>query len=243
MGTRVIDVKGNNGERSYKVSTGSEGVFWVSTYSGESIGKASSLEDSLALIKAKYGGKVWDTNIGKEYDDSCFPASSLIFTPDGWKPINEFERGDKVISLDVFSMRLSICSVTKRLDHPPAPIIQIETDLCNRSVFTTPNHPFLSKRGWLRADQLEVGEQLVGLHTVDRHAAEVTSVTRTDRIESVHNLYTSGEHNFIVDGFVVHNFARFRTIRSLWHRLFVDPPLSKNEVDTLSPSYRQLALQ
>lgn len=231
MTVRSVTVKGRGGERSYKIYESSRGEFSAYSYrSSSSVGTARSLQDAIAIIKADYGSDVWSVDVGSPRDNGCFPASSLILTPAGWKPINEFERGDSVISLNVASLSLSICSVTKRLDHPAAPIIQIETDLGIRSVFTTPNHPFLTKRGWIQAGQLEHGDLLVGLHTVDGHAAKVTSVTRTDKIESVHNLYTSGEHNFIVDGFVVHNFAYFRTIRLLWHRLFVDPPPRSNNL-------------
>jgi hypothetical protein len=45
----------------------------------------------------------------------------------------------------------------------------------------------------------------------------------TEPAEPVYNIHTTGEHNFIADGVVAHNFTEFRRLRTLFHRLFIDP--------------------
>jgi hypothetical protein len=39
----------------------------------------------------------------------------------------------------------------------------------------------------------------------------------------VYNLYTAGEHTFVVEGIVVHNFSHLRVLRTWMHRLLVEP--------------------
>ncbi len=50
----------------------------------------------------------------------------------------------------------------------------------------------------------------------------VAKIVLTNTYEPVFNLYTEGEHTFIADGSVVHNFSYFRTLRTVFHQLFID---------------------
>jgi hypothetical protein len=221
MGYKWITVEGSDGKTSFKVSGGGD-EFWIYDGSDNSIGRTRSMEDAITLIKATYGKKVWNVDIGSE-QSGCFPASTLILTPAGWKRIGRIQRGDEILSLDRNLGRLKACKVTRRLDHHRSLIWEVHTSCHAKPVLSTAIHPFLSTRGWIQASLIEAGDDLIGIQTTNSCRARVVAVVKTNRLEPVHNLYTTGEHNFIADGFVVHNFAYFRAIRTLWHRLAVDP--------------------
>lgn len=221
MGYKWVTLDGADGERSYKVSVGSDEL-WVSNGSGNSIGKARSLDDAIALMKADYGKKVWNVDIGGEVT-GCFPASTLIFTPFGWRRISELGRGEKIISFNHKTSMLELGTVTKRLDHSRSQIWEVHTAANQTPVRTTAIHPFLTTRGWIQAHLLRVGDDLIQAESSAIRVVTITAVVQTCSFEPVYNLFTSGAHNFIADGFVVHNFAYARFARTLWHRLFVDP--------------------
>jgi hypothetical protein len=50
----------------------------------------------------------------------------------------------------------------------------------------------------------------------------VRGVETAGRREPVYNLFTTGEHSYVVDGFVAHNFTHLRVLRTWWHRLVLD---------------------
>lgn len=149
----------------------------------------------------------------------CFPASTPILTPRGWVRIGDLREGDLVVSYARAAGRTRIRTVTRRLDHAPAQIWEIALEGTRDVISTTASHPFLTQRGWIFARRLESGDLLITLEGPKR----VGSIRKTDRLEAVHNLFTTGEHTFIVQGHVVaHNFAYLRALRLWWHRWLVD---------------------
>jgi hypothetical protein len=150
----------------------------------------------------------------------CFPSSARVLTPAGWRRMGDLQPGDAVVSLDRRSGRPRVRIVTRRLDRAPAEIWEITLDNGEPVVPTTMMHTFLTRHGWVSAYQLSPGQELMTLDAAG--SARVVSVRRTGRGEPVHSLYTSGDHNFVVQGCVAHNFKAFRTLRTWWHRLFVD---------------------
>ena len=84
---------------------------------------------------------------------------------------------------------------------------------------STANHTVLTSQGWRTVEALRVGDvlgQRDSMGVVDRIELE-------DEPVPVYNLYTAGEHTFIVDGVVVHNFTVLRVLRTCLHRLVFDP--------------------
>ena len=221
MGYKWVNVTGDGGKTSFKISQGN-GRIYAYNRSGSSIGETRSVEDAISLIKSTYGKKVWSVDIGEE-NISCFSADSLILTPTGYKPISEMHRGDKVTSVRVSRLQQEIGIVTNRVDHPISRIWEVRTTLSATTVCTTGSHPFLTTQGWILSRNLHVGDQLISVCPSTTHKVGVVSVVPTDRFEPVHNIVTTGSHNFIVQGLSVHNFAFARGIRTFWHQIFVAP--------------------
>ena len=65
--------------------------------------------------------------------------------------------------------------------------------------------------------------------------AHVVEVLTEPGPEPVYNLYTAGEHSFIVEGCVVHNFTTMRVVRTWLHRWFIDPFHQVESEALLSP--------
>lgn len=155
--------------------------------------------------------RTYDAYQGKR----CFVGGTPILTPDGWRPISELRKGDKVVSYDKSSGTTRIRDIKARRDHKRALIWEIHLTERDQPICTTDSHSFLSNHGWRRTNQLSPGDILI---TVENEKAVVKSVVETDRTEPVFNLITEGEHIYIAQGCVAHNFTYFRRIRMLWHR-------------------------
>jgi hypothetical protein len=148
----------------------------------------------------------------------CFPASALVCTPDGPRRIDEIRPGDAVWSLSVAG-GLVVETVTRSKVHPPARLWRVE---CSKAapLLVTANHRMRSDRGWLRVDQLVQGDRLIHASCA---SAYVQEVGLSARVEPVFNLYTTGTHAFLIGGFVAHNFSFIPELRTLLHRVFIDP--------------------
>jgi Pretoxin HINT domain len=148
---------------------------------------------------------------------NCFAASTRVLTPSGWTRISQLQAGDPIVSYDRVSGNARIRRVTKRLVHPPCGVWEVET--LTGVIATTACHPFLTRHGWVAAHRLKKGDQFITLLGTEA----VIASQGTTRFEPVYNLYTSGDHTFVVDGgIIVHNFAFFRSLRVVWHRVFFD---------------------
>jgi intein/homing endonuclease len=145
---------------------------------------------------------------------SCFLGSTPILTPEGWRPISDLKKGDRIISYDKPTGTTAIRHIKEQRRHKSAKIWEVFLTQCNEPICTTRIHSFLTNSGWKRASQLKSGDILA---TVGGSTGVVSSIVETDRFEPVFNLITEGEHTFVAQGCVVHNFTYFRTLRVWWH--------------------------
>lgn len=148
----------------------------------------------------------------------CFPASALVSTPGGLRRIVDVSVGE-----DIFSWSPNGGMVPRRVTvvkrYSPQQVLRLVV-ASGRALCVTGHHTMLSQRGWVRVRSLRVGDSLTnpfdGLE-------QINAVELLPKAEPVFNLTTSGEHTFIVDGFVAHNFTELRKLRTLLHRNLVDP--------------------
>lgn len=151
-----------------------------------------------------------------EYYDSCFPSSTLIATPYGQVPIGELSVGDIVLSSQDGTLVGRL--ITRTLVHGASPLVRVELESGN-TLICTANHSFLTDKGWLALTKIRSGDSIM---QADGRPSCVKSIAETGTMEPVFNLYTQGEHNFIADGCVAHNFTHFRKLRTLLHNAFFD---------------------
>ena len=96
---------------------------------------------------------LWWT-LGPVKTEHCFPAGTLIATPDGERPIEAIQVGDLVNTL---TGPRRVTRLYRSIYH--GELARIAAGNCE--VTCTPNHPFLTQRGWIAADDLRRGDQVV----------------------------------------------------------------------------------
>jgi hypothetical protein len=164
------------------------------------LGAAAKAATGLTKAIAKSGGfkqalkKGWcKFGFGK-----CFVAGTLIYTPDGPRPIEEIRVGDKVWAHD-------LASGTDQLQVIVETFVRTTTELFHLTiagevVSTTAEHPFMvHERGWIDAAFLKVGDLLVTSEgtTVPIEAVE-TETRDTENVEKVYNFHVVTHHNYYV---------------------------------------------
>jgi hypothetical protein len=92
--------------------------------------------------------------------EHCFPKGTTIETPSGKKPIELIRTGDIVTTMNGPK---KVITVFKR--EYKGKLVTVKSG--NKSVSCTPNHPFLTQRGWIRADELKPSDQSVLLESSD----------------------------------------------------------------------------
>lgn len=85
--------------------------------------------------------------------DECFPKGTLVDTPGGKVPIEEIRSGDHILNasgVDVVSRTSS-----KVIDKA------IKVKIANDEIISSSNHPWFTRRGWVAAEDLRVGDELI----------------------------------------------------------------------------------
>lgn len=108
----------------------------------------------------------------------CFPPGTLVETAEGPIPIERVRRGQMVLT------RAGYRPVVRTyLNHYEGDLVEVRAG--SQTVRSTPNHPFLTSRGWVRADGLIGGYDAVLLKdSLDEVRLSVTFPDADDRISA-----------------------------------------------------------
>ena len=84
----------------------------------------------------------------------CFPATTPVLMADlKYKAIETIDAGDKVISFNEASRKFEEQEVVRLYEHITDELIELTLE--NAAVIScTPNHKFLTQRGWIQAKDL-----------------------------------------------------------------------------------------
>lgn len=92
---------------------------------------------------------------------NCFPEGTRILTPSGYKPIEELSCGDEVVSFDP---HIGLAKgVIQNLLIQRSRIFMTVKFSDGRQLTCTPEHPFFTRRGWVRARELQQGDEVLSL--------------------------------------------------------------------------------
>jgi len=140
----------------------------------------------------------------------CLIAGTQILLPDGThKPIEEVvaEKTPEVVSYNPITRSFQTGKVVDHMDNGTQPVGTLTTRT-GRQITATPNHPFWTLDGWKELQDLSVGDR-VG---VPRDIVEdeifwdfIVSIEWEDEPQRTYDLTVEGLHNFVANGFVVHN--------------------------------------
>ena len=138
---------------------------------------------------------------------NCFTAGTKVQTDEGEKNIEDIEVGDKVLAKSEYNSNgeLAYKEVTALYRNKRDDIIKLHVG--EQLIETTNNHPFwVEGRGWVFADELQVGDKLQkadGSNLIIDHVETV----KLDKPVTVYNFTVADFHTYYVTdlGIWVHN--------------------------------------
>ncbi len=139
----------------------------------------------------------WKTDEA-EGDDKpvCFAAGTEIFTPEGFKKIEEIKSGDLVLSRNEETGEITPQKVTKTFVTPDKYIRKLSFNGDSDVLYVTNEHPFMVKdKGWIEAKSLSAGENVL---TYSGEWISVSSNTETSKKQTVYNFEVENFHTYFV---------------------------------------------
>ena len=148
--------------------------------------------------------------------DECFPATATV---DG-KPLASIKSGDIITSYNHARGSIEKRKVLHVFKRKPSALIRVWLK-SGQSIICTPNHPFwVEGKGYIAAQKLTEDDYVVHLHCLPESG--LVGKARVDSVEVleptgdgtfgglcpdgfVYNLEVEGNHNYFVDGILVHN--------------------------------------
>ena len=196
--------------------TGSAGNLMIGSYElGKTADKYISGDASFTweeikgdLFKvAMTGTSMWGS--AKDFGTSyCFVAGTLVTTEDGFKPIEEIEVGDKVLSENELTGEVSVKTVTETYINETDELVHIGVN--GETISATPSHPFyVDKLGWTLARSLKAGDVLV-LSNGELVTVEWVQHEILESPIKVYNFEVQDFHTYFVGecGVLVHNWCQ-----------------------------------
>lgn len=147
----------------------------------------------------------------------CFKAGTKITMADGsYKNIEEIQVGDNIISYDELTKEFKTDIVTNIFIHSNIKTI-VKIYLSNNNIlYTTPNHPLLSTKGWKSLDIIGAlfihgvfttimknNDELVGINK----NLKIINIEQNNNLDNIpmYNLSTKNYHTYLVDNLIAHN--------------------------------------
>jgi hypothetical protein len=135
----------------------------------------------------------------------CFIAGTLIAAEIGYVPIEEIKIGDFVYSEDPETGEKGLKQVVNTFVRKSDELIRIRVD--GKEIVTTPEHPFwIPEKGWTRAGDLSVGDELL-LKSDEIVTVEFVQHEILESPVKVYNFEVEDFHTYFVgnSGVLVHN--------------------------------------
>lgn len=177
------------------------------------IGVPNKTSDGKVQGMGKFAGRK-NTRVWAIADETqfCFPAGTLVDTVRGPRPIESISVGDEVYNLSGTGRVAATGSrKTNRLV-----VVNFEN---GRQVACTPEHPFYTQHGWIKAEALGPVHYCLSPWSSENPKPEwaesrgdwvwsVVSWILTGEDVAVYNLSVDGHPSYSVNGFLVHNCER-----------------------------------
>jgi hypothetical protein len=129
----------------------------------------------------------------------CFPAGTLVATPEGPRPIEAVGRGDRalVVTADGTTTAATVDSTFQTCNK----LMEVQTD--QGQLLTTTTQPLCLVSGGFRpAGELAEGDRVWRWEGDERRAARVFAVVATGREAEVYNLVVGESAVFVAGGFL-----------------------------------------
>ena len=127
----------------------------------------------------------------------CFVEGTAIELVDGWKPIEDIEVGDIVLSYNTETTSFEQKKVTELFVHD-----EDKTLIIDDTLECTPNHPFFRDDEWIHAKELKVGDEILKL---DGKYHKVNKIETSEETKTVYNFEVEDTHCYFAEGYLAHN--------------------------------------
>lgn len=159
-----------------------------------------ALEDSAdgymwgAMFGAIEGG--WNSKF-------CFTEDTVISTPDGVIPINTLNVGDEVYTYNEIDNKYEYNRITQITQNYAQELVELNVG--NETIKSTPNHPYLTDAGWVKAKELSAGDIIKSNN--DYIVVESTKLIDLESPVNTYNICVDNSHTYMVgeNQLIVHN--------------------------------------
>ena len=140
----------------------------------------------------------------------CFTEETQIYTTSGYKNISEVKPNDYIYSYNNTNDKFSFCRVTEV--HKNVANNLVVLGIGNELIRCTPEHPFLTTDGWIRAANLNVGDHVRGSNNslvcvTNKNYTTVPSTNVYNLTVENNHTYTVGRNNLVVHNVCAKDFA------------------------------------
>jgi RHS repeat-associated protein len=200
-------------------SLGSNAAATAAELSGASAPGAAATE--LGLVRSGErlvaSGERAEATAGERLAAAChsFGAETAVATARGAVAISSLKVGDIITSRDANTGEVDEHAITAVMVHIDSEIEHLQID--GETIETTPNHPFLTDKGWLEADALYGGARVQRLDgsfgPVEGYSIEIRPVVMWDLTVSDVHTFAVGEGQWVVHN-CDRNYALSNTVAS-----------------------------
>lgn len=204
-------------------NSGTEGVNYPAKYpetiavgafdENNELANFSTTGEELAFVAP--GVNIYSTWPNGKYarlSGTCLKRDTLVYTTNGPKKMSELSENDYVYTFKNGEYKEK--KIIKAWSNGIKEIIKIKTK-GGKSIFCTKNHPFLSSSGeYIEAGNLKIGSELaICGNSLDSYWDEKLQQCSEDYVSSIEeageeevwDIEVEDNHNFIANGFIVHN--------------------------------------
>lgn len=134
----------------------------------------------------------------------CFTEDTNISTINGLLPINQLSIGDEVYSYDEETNSYKYSNITQIITNTCSELIELSVD--DEIIKSTPNHPYLTNKGWVEAADLVAGTLILSEDNSYSIVNSVKSVVLDEPV-TTYNICVDNSHTYLVGNnqLVVHN--------------------------------------
>ncbi len=136
----------------------------------------------------------------------CFPAGTLVHTPNGLAKIEELQVGDLLLTYNEETQEQEYKPIVQTHQRYTLQMMTLELPT-GEFLEVTPEHRFYSNGSWVEARELRKGDTL---QTKNGDYTTISAIENTSKYQKVYNFDVEGNENYYVteDGLLVHNGYR-----------------------------------
>ena len=136
---------------------------------------------------------------------ACFVEGTKVLTENGYKSIEDIEKGEYVYAMNVDTNTYELKKVLRKIENETNKIYKITVN--DKVIETTEKHEiYVIDKGWIAASELKEGDKLSSMNDVDTEITKIEIEEYKEQIP-VYNMEVEGHHNYLItdNNFLVHN--------------------------------------